>query len=120
MTIDRAHLRELHARATQGEWQINQHDIGEYFGNVFSFLGDGNTIRTIALILKYAPSFEQEANAQLFVETRNALPELLDALDAAEAEVARLREAMQKISDRTLSMEVHDAIAAALKPKEQP
>ena len=99
MTTDRAHLRELHAKATQGEWQINLHDIGEYFGNIFSFLGDGNTIRTIAIVLKYAPSSEQEANAQLFVETRNALPALLDELDAADAENARLREALKHAAD---------------------
>lgn len=67
---ERAKLRELHAKATQGEWR---------------------TYKWQVVIGEEVAGFPTNDDAALVVAAHNALPGLLDALDAAEAEIARLQ-----------------------------
>jgi hypothetical protein len=65
---------------TPGRWHINVHNAGQYYGDLTSDLpqkiGNIGCIRTIAVVLKYAPKSEQAANARLIA----AAPDLLEAL----------------------------------------
>jgi hypothetical protein len=94
--VDTAALRALVEKATKGRWHLNRHQRGHYFGNITSDLseiGFPNGIRTIGLILKYAPEDEQATNAALWIAAHEDLPALLDEVEA-------LRAALGKVSNQ--------------------
>ena len=67
---------------TPAPWKYNVHNGGHYFADIEAALGmkDGiNQIRTVGLVLKYAPENEREANARLIA----AAPDMLAALKLA-------------------------------------
>lgn len=132
--VDRAHLRELLARATIGPWASSA--MEDEWGHVWKVCGnDGKgtyiahvytdiKARTPATTVKWQEN--RRANLNLIAAAHNALPELLNALDAAEAEVARLREAIDKVGYAAATAEylpdlideLGRIIDAALKHKE--
>jgi hypothetical protein len=79
---DRARLRELAARATPGEWQYVDELVAVMNGPgdpvCESGAGSGGSAAMIA------------ANGEFIAAARTAVPELLDALDAAERRVEAL------------------------------
>ena len=85
--IDRDALRKLAEAATPGPWEIDP---------------DGRTINATesdgeSYAVGEAYDLDVPTGDAAFIATaRTALPALLDALDAAEAEVARLRERFQE------------------------
>lgn len=88
-------LMELHARTTQGTWRLDRHrGLSRYYGNLTSDLPEqvfgSNAIRTIGLVLKYAPPDEQKANGDLWVAAHNDLPAICAALLAAQERVREL------------------------------
>lgn len=91
----RARLRELLAAATAGPWSVNRHDA--YNGDInwqiqsdHAGEGDLEGFEVLADICESELGSRTRSTAALIAEMRNALPELLDALDAAEAKLARI------------------------------
>lgn len=70
-------LRELRTRATQGEWCNNVWTTGRWV--IEPYRKDHSSVHPIAEIHPQHNN-EQEANAQLIVETINALPKLLEII----------------------------------------
>lgn len=83
---DRALLRALAEQATPGPWEIG--DDGS--GGVWVTGPDRNANVICDIYEQYVDGGADE-NAAFIAEARTALPALLDALDAREAEVERLR-----------------------------
>lgn len=95
---ERARLRELCAKTTPGPWRIEYNEIGDLW----------RVCGRIALedwtggMLFDDGSADGEYGARCSIDTRdlivtavNALPALLDALDSAEAEIEKLKEAVK-------------------------
>lgn len=80
----RARLLELLKNATPRPWTAER--ISEAESAIYAPDGD-----RIALVVDLIGSSEYGANAELIAAAVNALPELCAKLDAAEAEVARLK-----------------------------
>jgi hypothetical protein len=63
------------SKHTQGDWEYHPNQIGEYQGHIQSKLGLNErgiqTVRTIAVILKYATPEENEANGHLIGAVRD-------------------------------------------------
>jgi len=80
---DTQKLRELLAKATPGPWALNDDD-------------------TISLASGEKTAWRQahRANCALIVAAVNALPELLNEVERLRAEMDRMREALEKISER--------------------
>jgi hypothetical protein len=79
-------LRELLDKATLGPWEADRAVV--YVGRQGDLGVDGHPAWG-GFDLRYVP--RAEANAALIAELRNQAPALLDALTAAEAQVAELR-----------------------------
>ena len=77
----RQHLRALRAAATAGRWVRTENVHAESAIAVAGF----ERTRRIADVVT-APTDYGRANADYIVEAVNAVPEVLDALDAAEAD----------------------------------
>ncbi len=70
---------------TQGEWKVEKHEEGRYFGNITSELGRNEkgymNIRTIAIILKNCGEEEAQANAELICKAVNERQHLLNQIE---------------------------------------
>lgn len=112
-TVDTRELRRLHEAATPGPWEVYSHQSGSAEGCYVSVEADArgvlfDTLNAGSVRTIYSPEdnesgwFEEGESAdnlRLAVAARNALPSLLDRLEAAEAEVARLREALGEVAE---------------------
>lgn len=83
----RAKLRDLHAKATQGRWIAARYSktkmgLGASGGSAFYILECPN--------MSWGNP-ESLTELEFIIEAHNALPGLLDALDAADREIARLK-----------------------------
>jgi len=83
MTIDTQKLRELLEKATPGPWDSMTYRNGS------PRVGHGPNC-TVADVYWPADGGDAQVNATLIAETRNALPALLDHIDAQAAENKRL------------------------------
>lgn len=81
-----AELRELHAKATPGPWEIGHPMERNYIYGGNSHLGCIGSRDECFWINDDGSLNESETNAALIVAMRNALPTLLDALEAALGE----------------------------------
>lgn len=95
-------LRALLAKATPGPWDVR---MGEYvipkchaerpIGGATDPIIDRDKyaqhICHVSPNHRHRPDYEQRANRDLIVAAVNALPELLDRVEAAEADAARYR-----------------------------
>jgi hypothetical protein len=100
MTPDTERLRELLGKATPGPWRVGETAIhGRKYGGRWVEVADGETRKSLIPIsgtggsVSYTSEVvnvqlhdDNDANAALIAESRNALPALLDALTAAEDE----------------------------------
>jgi hypothetical protein len=75
---ERARLRALHEKATPGPWHYERDDEGSSMG----WVAAGEEL----LFNVRGDSAQQEVNAETACNSVNALPALLDALDAQDAE----------------------------------
>lgn len=97
---DRAALRELCANATPGPWEIYADD-DDVIGQVVCQMWPKQwKIMRSNAIKPFADTPDPYDNAAFIAAARNALPAVLDALEAAEAEVARLTAALLQIVSR--------------------
>jgi hypothetical protein len=97
MTIDRQFLRDLCSRATPGPWRIygrHERSDGSPYGIDFIENEQGDQI-VCGDSGVYPPD---GPDAEFISASRTAIPELLDALDAADAERAHLNECLVKSS----------------------
>lgn len=91
----RAALRELHQNATQGEWSVefessDQTMCGKDMATVYSGRSDRfHGLNLFGRLFDLGVQGEKDLSAA--VAAHNALPGLLDDLDAAEAELLSLR-----------------------------
>jgi hypothetical protein len=99
MTPDPKELRALLAKVTPGPWETD--------GRVIQC---DSGIHTIGELSQWLPEFEGErkANAAFIAAARSAVPALLDEIETAtatitalEAEVGRLREALELYADES-------------------
>lgn len=91
--IDIARLRELHEKATKAPWSVCRLEScdGQKTWVYGTVLGNMPRIATFEFALDTGQDSEQfYVNAQLAAEVRNALPSLLDAIAARDAEIERL------------------------------
>ena len=103
-SVDLAELRRLHEAATPGPWEVYSHQSGNAEGCYVSVEADArgvlfDTLNAGSVRTIYSPEdnesgwFEEGESAdnlRLAVAARNALPSLLDRLEAAEADRERL------------------------------
>ena len=83
--IDRDELRRLLAEATPGPW------VAEVSGTTGPVVMDAQSVSAFDHVAK-CPHYRGSADSELIAAAANALPGLLDQLDAAEAALARVRE----------------------------
>lgn len=112
-TVER--LRELRAKATEGPWVENTHDV-------WTVRADGEP--GIPLLREEIGNYrswgrattheERESNAALIVEAINALPALLDAVEAGEDALKRARPYRDGSGVIEIPMHVWAAFAGAL------
>jgi hypothetical protein len=102
-------LRELCEKATLGPWRVENPD-DDYCMNAFAVCTQDGTgeledaAHNVAITLlsapKYASTKEYEENANFIAAARTAVPALLDALDAARAEIAERRRHVATVMQR--------------------
>jgi hypothetical protein len=90
----REELRRLLAEATPGPWEVGEPDRNE---QATIYAGPDDWIALLPHQCLESIRIAQERNAALIAAMRNALPGILDALDAAEAERDAIR---AKLEDR--------------------
>ena len=102
--IDRAKLRALAQAATPGPWEaiLKSDKRGQPWPGYVSLICFSDTIAVVQADGVTAMSDQWATNAQLVAAARAAVPELLDALDDAEAANAALR---AKIADAVFQIE---------------
>ncbi|VFR32397.1 hypothetical protein BER2_1679 [plant metagenome] len=92
MTVDTQKLRELIAKATTGEWRQSIRPDAIVADTPAKYAGDADRQAYGGYLIAESISAQ---NIALIAGAINALPALLDALERKDAEIARLREALE-------------------------
>ena len=116
MTALSARLRELAGRATKAPWEVRHHPSDK----TECFIEAPHPTRSYAREIMGDDDEDRPSNAELLVALRNALPELLAALELAEAvdAVATHRETHADYEDDESRDRVQSALAAFRSAKE--
>lgn len=98
----RQRLRELLSKVTPEGW-----DVGDYEekGTVFVFGPDGDGVCEVWGNIALDDGYDAKDVAQFIAESRSAVPALLADLDAAEAEIERMKEEAVELHETILLAE---------------
>ena len=98
--IERA--RMLAQAATPGPWHHGDRNPPNYFWGGIISVRDDIMYKGECVLFEANPNFpvEGEANAEFVAASRELVPQLCDALEQAQSEAARLREALEWYANR--------------------
>lgn len=114
MTPEERELRRLEEAATPGPWAWTTDTL--YGGT--NERGDEPVV--LHTQFRYFSGHGSRDDRAFIAAARNALPKLLDALDAKDAEIERLRAALQQVVDTPRATSITTARSIARKALETP